>query len=336
MKISDFDYELPDELIAQNAIEPRSASRLLHIEKTTGEVHHCQFLDCLDLLEAGDLLVLNETRVTARRVFGQKSTGGQIELLILRQVSESEVLALSKPAKRLKACTRIRLDSGEEAEVTEEREGGIRQIRFLESQNLSTTLSQLGQIPLPPYIHTLLEDEERYQTTYSSIGGSAAAPTAGLHFTPELLEQLNKKGVNFTKVSLDVGLDTFRPITAETTLAHEMHGETCRISSKTVEDIHNCAGRVIAVGTTSVRTIESFSKGHRQLSEGEMSTHLFITPGYKWQTIDGMFTNFHMPRTTMLLMLAAMCGKDALMSAYDQAVNKRYRFLSLGDSMLIL
>ncbi|MEZ5163947.1 MAG: S-adenosylmethionine:tRNA ribosyltransferase-isomerase [Fimbriimonadaceae bacterium] len=189
---------------------------------------------------------------------------------------------------------------------------------------------------LPPYIHSLLEDEERYQTTYSSIGGSAAAPTAGLHFTPGVFEQLSKKGVQFTKVSLDVGLDTFRPIMAETTEAHEMHGETCRVGAETVSAIQNCAGRVIAVGTTSVRTIESFSKGHRQLSEGEMSTHLFITPGYQWRTIDGMFTNFHMPRTTMLLMLAALCGKSALLSAYDQAVKNRYRFLSLGDSMLIL
>ncbi len=313
----------------------RDASLLLHIGRSTGNIHHRKFREVLDLLQPGDLLVLNDTRVTAMRVFGTKPTGGQVELLLLRDLGNLRFEALARPGKRLQPGSLVNLEEGLLARIEKNLDEGRKIVQIL-GEDAGARLDRIGLSPLPPYIQTHLPDRERYQTVYNREGGSAAAPTAGLHFTPEILDALRAKGVKTAWVTLDVGLDTFRPITAENPFDHEMHGELCRLPAETRDAIANGKGRIIAVGTTATRTLESFATGKRQVRAGEQSTKIFIRPGYEFLVIDGMFTNFHMPRTTMLLMISALAGSTTVREAYHEALQRDYRFLSFGDSMLIL
>lgn len=335
-RLSDYEYDLPEELIAQTPLADRAASRLLHLERASGKVHHRTFRDGVDLLREGDLLVLNDTRVSAVRLYGHKETGGAVEALLLKEEAPGMYEALVKPGKRLKVGARAIFPGDLVAEVAEERPEGRKLLRFEARDDLNDRLAQHGLAPLPPYIHTPLADRERYQTVYAAHTGSAAAPTAGLHFTPEILRELENRGVETTRVTLHVGLDTFRPMTVEDPSQHPIHGERCGISQDSATKIAESSGRIIAVGTTSVRTLETFAVGDRRVETGERLSTLFIRPGYRFRVVDGMFTNFHMPHTTMLMMLAALAGREAVMSAYAEAVRERYRFLSFGDSMLIV
>lgn len=328
------DYELPEELIAQTPLENRDEARLLHVDLKAGQVFDRSFGDVPSLFEPGDLLVLNDTRVTARRLFGSRASGGAVELLLLREHEPGLYGALTKPARRVRIGDLVNFD-GLQAEVVGMGDGGLRHFRFGDPLEAQRLIVESGEVPLPPYIHHRLSDPERYQTTYAATPGSAAAPTAGLHFTPRIFEQLADRGVRTARVSLDVGLDTFRPL-AGTPAEHVMHGERCRIPDETAKAISAAKGRVIAVGTTVVRTLETFATGPRQVAASEGESRLFIQPGFKFQVVDGMFTNFHLPRTTMLLMISALAGSELIRAAYSHAVNERYRFLSFGDSMLIL
>ena len=280
--------------------------------------------------------MLNDTRVSAVRLYGHKETGGAVEALLLREEAPGEYEALVRPGKRLKPGIRVVFPGGLVAEIAEERPEGRKLLRFEAIGDLEDRLAEHGLVPLPPYIHTPLADRERYQTVYAAHKGSAAAPTAGLHFTPEILDAVRAKGVKTTHVTLHVGLDTFRPITAEDPSQHPIHGERCGISQDSASKINDSSGRIIAVGTTSVRTLETFAVGDRRVEAGERLSTLFIRPGYQFRIVDGMYTNFHMPHTTMLMMLSALAGREAVMRAYAEAVRERYRFLSFGDSMLIL
>lgn len=341
-RLSDYDYELPESAIAQEPIADRAASRLLCLHKQTGLVDHRRFPDVLDILQEGDLLVLNDTRVTAFRLFGEKQstanspdTGAKVELLAIKQIDPQRYECLLKPGRRLQPGTAISFSNNLTAFVEANLEEGRKRVRFESSNDLPTAIKDSAIVPLPPYIHVALPDAERYQTVYARAPGSAAAPTAGLHFTPALLEKLQEKGVKTARVTLDVGIDTFRPVQVEDPSLHPIHGEVCELPPETADAIKNCSGRIFAVGTTSVRTLESFAGGSRQVETGRKDTRLFIRPGYKFKIIDGMFTNFHMPRTTMLMMISALAGREAVMNAYDDALKSGYRFLSFGDSMFI-
>jgi S-adenosylmethionine:tRNA ribosyltransferase-isomerase len=334
-RLSDYDYELPESLIAQRPLDDRAASRLLWVHRDTGQIDHGHFRDVTQILRAGDLLVVNNTRVTARRIFGKKPTGGEVELLLLHGLGGFRFECLARPGRRVPVGATVEFGAGWPiATIVSVSEGPTRTVEF--SSDPTELLRATGAVPLPPYIQHQLEDEERYQTVFAQTGGSAAAPTAGLHFTDELVLDLRSRGIDFAEVTLNVGIDTFRPVQVEQLDLHEMHGETCTLPTETAEKIHNCQGRIIAVGTTSVRTLESFAVGPRRVETGTRSTALFIRPGYRFQVIDGMFTNFHMPRTTMLMMISALAGHDHVFRAYGEAVEQRYRFLSFGDSMLIL
>ncbi len=287
------------------------------------------------LLIPGDLLVVNDTRVTARRLFGQRPSGGKVELLLLSQGAPLSFECMAKPGRRLPVGAQVEFGEGyPRAKVEKVLDEGLRQITF--DDDPTALLQEAGRVPLPPYIHHTLADPERYQTVYAAHGGSAAAPTAGLHFTPEVMGELNRKGIDIAHVTLDVGIDTFRPVMAEDLSKHRMHGERCSIPEDSAARINACQGRIIAVGTTSARTLESFAQGTRQVGAGSKVTDIFIRPGFSFRIIDGMFTNFHMPRTTMLMMLSALVGRDAVFNAYREALANGYRFLSFGDSMLIL
>jgi S-adenosylmethionine:tRNA ribosyltransferase-isomerase len=334
-RLSDYDYELPPERIAQSPLPDRSASKLLHLDRRSGEISHRIFREIVDVLEPGDLLVMNDTRVTALRLFGRKPTGGQVELLLLREVEEGLFEALVKPGRRLKPGSIVELDEGLSAEIGEASEEPKRLVRFAEVEGLRERLRAIGQTPLPPYVRERLADPERYQTVYARAGGSAAAPTAGLHFTPEVLAALAKKGVGQAWVTLDVSLDTFRPVEAEDPDEHLMHGELARVPPETAAAVGDCRGRVVAVGTTVVRTLESFASGPGRLEPGEKWTRLFIRPGYEFRIVQGMLTNFHLPRTTMLMLVCSFASRDAVRSAYQDALRSDYRFLSFGDAMLI-
>lgn len=334
--LSDYDYHLPEELIAQEPLEDRAGSRLLHIQLSGGHIHHRQFRDAVDLLESGDVLVMNDTRVSALRLHGHKPTGGAVEALLLRETKPGEYLALVKPGKRLHAGAIMEFAAGLVATVVDELAEGLRHIRFHEEEGWRERLQLAGEVPLPPYIHARLQDPERYQTVYNASPGSAAAPTAGLHFTREILDALQHKGVDIQTVTLDVSIDTFRPVSVENAREHHIHGETCRISTPTAKAINARNGRLIAVGTTSVRTLETFADEVGQLAPGEAISTLYITPDRAMRAVQGMFTNFHLPKTTMLLMVSALCGRETLIEAYKMAVENRYRFLSFGDSMLLM
>lgn len=329
-RLSDYDYHLPPERIAQTPLEDRAAAKLLWLHnESPARIEHRTFRDCIDILDAGDVLVLNDTRVTAKRVFGTKPTGGAVEFLLLRYLPETdEWIAMARPGRRLQPGATAQIGQGQTVTVMANEEEGLKRVKI--------DGDPPGEVPLPPYILAKLADPERYQTVYASSPGSAAAPTAGLHFTPEILKALQERGIQIARVTLDVSIDTFRPIQSENLDDHQMHGETCRITPEAAEKVNGAEGRIIAVGTTAVRTLESFAEDHRKVGAGEMSTAIFIRPGYRFQIIDGMFTNFHMPRTSMLLMLSALAGRDAVMEAYTAALKNEYRFLSFGDSMLIL
>ncbi len=337
LNLSDFDYELPERLIAQTPLTDRAASRLMWVHRDGSGVTHHKFTDALSILESGDLLVMNDTRVSALRIFGRKATGAEVEALLLRDGMEpGTFVALMKPGRRLQPRTLVRFEAGLEATVESDLSDGQKLLRFTKTEGLGSALSEIGQAPLPPYIHTTLRDRDRYQTVYSATPGSSAAPTAGLHFTQEILDQLRNKGIQTATVTLDVGLDTFRPVQTEKLEDHQMHGERCSVPPETAEAIAQCRGRLIAVGTTTVRTLEGFAIGPRQVEPGEKVNKIFITPGREFQVVDGMFTNFHMPRTTMLMMISAMVNPAIIRGAYAEAVREQYRFLSFGDSMLIL
>ncbi len=336
MKLNNFSYDLPDELIAQEPLDDRAASRLLVVDPSARTLAHRQFRDCLELLHPGDLLVMNNTRVTAKRLLGTKTTGGAVEALLLHEIEPGLFEALLKPGRRLPVGARIIFSPTLEALVESEAGDGIKTIRFEETPGWRGAIEEIGLTPLPPYIHHHLLDQERYQTVYASAPGSAAAPTAGLHFTPELLAAIRAKGVGITEVTLGVSIDTFRPIAVSDLATHVMHGEVCSVSPEAAEAINRAKGRIIAVGTTTVRTLESFAVGDRKVEAGTQVSRLFIRPGFAFKVINGMFTNFHLPETTMLLMICAMADQELIRRAYVEAVRSRYRFLSFGDSMLIL
>lgn len=332
-----FDYVLPEDRIAQEPLADRSASKLLHVSLAEKAIIHRSFRDVVDLLLPGDLLVVNNTTVTALRVFGHRSTGGRVELLLLKELGEGQFQALARPGRRVRAGDEIELENGLIATVSSELEQGQKTITFTQP-GWREALNEVGLAPVPPYVQTELKDRGRYQTVYhdEKFGGSAAAPTAGLHFTPKILADLDAKGVGRVAVTLDVGLDTFRPVSSDNPKDHIIHGERCSISQEAADRIMSCQGRVIAVGTTSVRTLETFAIGPNSLRTGSEESRLFITPGYDYRIIDGMFTNFHMPRTTMMLMISALAGGPLIRDAYQEALRENYRFLSFGDSMLIL
>jgi S-adenosylmethionine:tRNA ribosyltransferase-isomerase len=341
MKTSDFDYHLPPELIAQVPLEPRDRSRLMVLERTSGRVEHRHFADLVDYLQPGDVLVFNDSRVIPARLKGRKAeTGGKVELLLLRQLENAVWELMLKPAKRVAIGTKIEIGGDSAArlwvEVIGEREGGIKVIRFPQEAQLP----KLGKIPLPPYIHTPLADAERYQTVYARVPGSVAAPTAGLHFTPRLLRQLERKEIELLFVTLHVGLDTFRPVREEDPLKHPIHKEYGIVNEEVASRLLKAKGegrRIIAVGTTTVRIIEEAAQSQpSQLAPFEGWVSLFILPGYRFRMVDALITNFHLPRSTLLMLVAAFAGKDFILDAYREAIARKYRFYSFGDAMLIL
>lgn len=325
------DYSLPAEAIAPNPAEPRDSAKLLVLQGA--ELSHHTFRDLPKLLNPGDLLVLNNTRVSALRLIGRRTTGGAVEALLLRPEGKSTYEALVKPAKRLRAGAVIEFEHDVRATVVSEGEGGLRTLSFGDLADLQSRLAEIGSTPLPPYIYETSAPPSRYQTVYASVPGSSAAPTAGLHFTDAVFEALRTKGVDIAYVTLDVGIDTFRPVTGPD---HKMHGERYFVPPETASAIRDARGRVIAVGTTTVRTLETAAIGHRSVRAGEGCSSLFIKPGYRFHVVDGMITNFHMPHTSMLFMVAAMCGGVRLANAYQTALDAGYRFLSFGDAMLII
>ncbi len=339
MRTSDFDYILPPEMIAQTPLEPRDASRLMVLDRYSGNIIHTYFNQLGKYLEPGDLLVVNETRVIPARLFGRKiPSGGKVEVLLLAW-RENHTWEAIVGGKGLVKGKLIKIDGGPEAEILEVLSGPRRLIRFAEP--LESVLDEIGQMPLPPYIHTKLEKAERYQTVYARISGSAAAPTAGLHFTPRLVQELEAMGVSFSKVLLHVGLDTFAPVMEDTPEEHEIHTEWCQISQNTANQINltkKQGGRVIAVGTTSVRALEtaaSLAEPGNWAAPFEGSTKLFILPGYKFKVVDAMITNFHLPRSSLIMLVSAFAGRDRILSAYELAKVEGYRFYSFGDAMFI-
>jgi S-adenosylmethionine:tRNA ribosyltransferase-isomerase len=335
LRLDEFLYDLPEELIAQRPLDDRAASRLLVLDRKTGAVQHRTFRDVPELLAPGDLLVLNDTRVSALRVYGARATGGRVEALLLTDEGGGRFLALTRPAKKLADGERIGFEGGLTAVVESDLGEGRKRIVF-EQPDFQKRLADVGLVPLPPYVHEPLDDPGRYQTVYAAQDGSAAAPTAGLHFTGEVLQRLKRRGVETATVTLDVSLDTFRPIAAREIEGHTMHGERCVMPKETADMVNACAGRIVAVGTTCVRTLESFAKEEGQVGYGEMVSRLFITPSYSFRAVGAMLTNFHMPGTTMLVLISAFAGRENVLAAYREAVREGYRFLSFGDSMLVL
>ena len=341
MNVSDFDYELPSELIAQTPLKVRDASRLLVMDKNTGEVNHKHFTDIIDYLDKGDVLVLNDTKVIPARLIGIKEeTGAVIELLLLKDLGEDEWECLSKPAKRLKIGTVVSFGDGSlKAEVVGKFDEGLTHVKLIYDGILMEILDKLGSMPLPPYIHEKLEDNDRYQTVYAKNLGSAAAPTAGLHFTPELINKIEEKGIILTYVTLHVGLGTFRPVEVENIFDHTMHTEYY-VMSKETADILNSAKddnrRIIAVGTTSTRTLETVATNNNgRFIATSGNTNIFIYPGYEFKAIDCLITNFHLPKSTLVMLVSALSSRENILNAYREAVNEKYRFFSFGDSMFI-
>jgi S-adenosylmethionine:tRNA ribosyltransferase-isomerase len=341
MKTSDFDYDLPEAFIAQTPVEPRDSSRLLVLHRDTGAMEHRLFREIGDYLRKGDLLVLNQTRVIPARIYARKFTGGRVELLLLRRRDRLTWEALVG-GKGLNVGSNVRVEHGPEAEIVEVLEGSERLIKF--SDPIEPYFPKVGNVPLPPYIHEKLSDPERYQTVYAHEPGSAAAPTAGLHFTPELLKKLQKKGVKIAYVTLHVGLDTFAPVTEDSPEEHRIHTEWCELPLETADAINKTrelGGRVIAVGTTSVRTLESASR-HSYLGRFPKiapysgQTDLFILPGFRFTLVDAMITNFHLPKSTLIMLVSAFAGRERILGAYELAKREGYRFYSFGDAMLIL
>lgn len=341
MDVKDFYYDLPEELIAQDPLEDRSGSRLLVLDKKTGEVEHKVFRDIIDYIRAGDCLVINNTKVIPARLYGVKEgTEAKIEILLLKRKENDIWETLVKPGKKCKVGTKIAfgegLLTGEIIDVVEE---GNRLVRFHYEGIFEEILDRLGQMPLPPYITHQLKDKNRYQTVYAKYDGSAAAPTAGLHFTPELLEQIKQKGAKIAEVTLHVGLGTFRPVKENDVLKHHMHSEFYRIEQSEADKINQTkreGGRVIAVGTTSTRTLEAAADENGLLRETSGWTEIFIYPGYQFKVIDALITNFHLPESTLVMLVSALAGREHVLNAYETAVKEKYRFFSFGDAMLII
>lgn len=341
MTKSDYYFDLPEELIAQTPVEPRDSSRLMCLNRQTGEIAHHHFRDLTELLKPGDLLVVNDSRVLPARLYGQKEdTGANIEFLLLEQKEQKRWEVMVKPGRRAKIGSRFVFGDGLlRAEVLDVLEGGNRLVEFECQGNIFSVLDQIGQMPLPPYITEKLQDKERYQTVYSHELGSAAAPTAGLHFTKELMARLESMGVKIAYVTLHVGLGTFRPVKEENILNHKMHSEHYHLPKETADLINETkknGGRVIAVGTTSCRTLESVATFTGEIKEAEGWTNIFIYPSYEFKVLDGLITNFHLPESTLIMLVSAFAGYEHTMNAYHTAVAEKYRFFSFGDAMLIL
>lgn len=340
MTTKDFYYDLPNELIAQTPLDDRTASRLMVLDRKNGSISHRKFFDILDYLTRGDCLVMNNTRVIPARLYGTKEgTGGKIEFLLLKRLELDKWEVILKPGKKAKVGSRFEFGNGIlSAEILEIIEDGNRIVRFEYDGVWEEILDRLGEMPLPPYIKEKLTDRERYQTVYSKIEGSAAAPTAGLHFTKELLGKIKEKGVELVYLTLHVGLGTFRPVSVENVEEHLMHSECYQVTADAAEKINNVrknGGRVIAVGTTSVRTLETVADENGMLRASSGDTNIFIYPGYKFKAVDALITNFHLPESTLLMLVSALAGKEAIMNAYKVAVEEKYRFFSFGDAMFI-
>ena len=339
MKRTDFSFELPEELIAQTPLQRRDGSRLLHLDKHTGAVEHGHFYDLPRYLKPGDCLVLNDSRVLPARLIGSRASGGSVELVLLRDLGNGKWECLSRPGRKTKPGTELFFGEGElKATVLEVAEGGNRIVQFHYEGIFLEVLERLGKMPLPPYIREELQDAERYQTVYSRELGSAAAPTAGLHFTKELLAQIEAMGVNIAYVTLHVGLGTFRPVKEEEIEDHPMHAEFCIVPERTarlVTETKKAGGRIVSVGTTSCRTLESFAREDGTLEPCSGWTDIFIYPGYRFKCVDALVTNFHLPESTLIMLVSALAGREHVLNAYRIAVEERYRFFSFGDAMLI-
>jgi S-adenosylmethionine:tRNA ribosyltransferase-isomerase len=339
MKTSDFGYHLPESSIAQTPAEPRDSSRLLVLNRETGNIEHKIFRDVIDYLRPNDLLVLNQTRVIPARIFAKKETGGKVELLLLRRRDTLTWESLVG-GKGLRVGSKVQIENGPQAEIVESLEGSERLIKFTEP--IEPYFSKVGNVPLPPYIHEKAADPERYQTVFAKEPGSAAAPTAGLHFTTQLMDRLREKGVQIAYVTLHVGLDTFAPVTEESPEEHKIHTEWCELPQETADLINQTkqsGGRVVAVGTTSVRTLESAGRNlniEHQISAFVGPTDIYILPGYQFRIVDVMITNFHLPKSTLIMLVSAFAGRERILSTYETAIQEGYRFYSFGDAMLIL
>lgn len=340
MKVSDFKYDLPEELIAQTPIEKRDESRLMVLNRKEQSIEHKTFKDIIDYLEPGDVLVRNNTKVIPARLYGKKETGANVEFLLLNNIEGDIWESIVRPGNKLHVGTKVFFGDGLlEAEILEVMPGGTRKVKFNYKGIFNEILDKIGLMPLPPYIHEELKERDRYQTVYAKYDGSAAAPTAGLHFTPELLQKIQDKGVSIANVTLHVGIGTFRPVKEETVENHEMHSEHFYIKQEDADKINNAkkeGHRVIAVGTTSCRVLETIAdeEGYVKATEGD--TKIFIYPGYKFKILDGLITNFHLPESTLLMLVSALAGRDYIMNAYNEAVKEKYRFFSFGDAMVIL
>lgn len=340
MKVSDFNYELPEELIAQHPYDKRDEARLMVLHRDTKEIEDKVFKDIIDYLEPGDCLVLNDTKVIPARLYGKKDTGAKVEFLLLKRIENDDWEAMVRPGNKLKAGAKVSFGDGLlNAEVLETLPGGNRKVRFTYKGIFNEILDQIGLMPLPPYIkENIKEENEKYQTVYAKYEGSAAAPTAGLHFTEELLEKIRKKGVEIAKVTLHVGIGTFRPVKVENVEEHQMHSEhfyVKQIEADKINKAKETGHRVIAVGTTSCRVLESVSDENGKMKEIETDTSIFIYPGYKFKCVDCLITNFHLPESTLIMLVSSLAGKDFIMEAYKKAVKDRYKFFSFGDAMFI-
>lgn len=341
MNVKDFYYDLPEELIAQDPLKVRTESRLMVLDRESGDVNHRHFFNVKEYLKPGDCLVINNTKVIPARLIGEKEeTGGKVEVLLLKRKDDSTWETLVKPGKKCRVGARLSFGNGLlKAEVLDVLEEGNRLVKFFYEGIFEEILDELGQMPLPPYITHQLEDKNRYQTVYAKYEGSAAAPTAGLHFTNELLDEIHKMGVNIAEVTLHVGLGTFRPVKVENVFDHHMHSEFYSVTKEAADLINETkarGGRVISVGTTSTRTLEAASDENGMLTETSGWTEIFIYPGYKFKVIDGLITNFHLPESTLLMLVSALAGKENVMNAYEIAVKEKYRFFSFGDAMIII
>ena len=340
MNVSDFYYDLPEELIAQTPIEKRDESRLMVLNRANQTIEHKTFKDIIDYLEPGDCLVRNNTKVIPARLYGKKATGAKIEFLLLKRIEGDIWECIVRPGHKLKPGTEVEFGDGIlKAKVLDVMEGGTIKVEFKYEVIFNEILDKIGLMPLPPYIHESLKDNDRYQTVYAKYEGSAAAPTAGLHFTPELFEKIKAKGIDVANVTLHVGIGTFRPVKVENVEEHHMHSEHFYIKQEDADKINNAkknGKRVIAVGTTSCRVLETIADENGMVKPTEGDTQIFIYPGYKYKCLDGLVTNFHLPESTLIMLVSALAGRDYIMKAYNEAVKERYRFFSFGDAMLIL
>ena len=339
MKVSDFNYDLPEELIAQVPIEKRDESRLMILNRKDQTIEHKTFKDIIDYLEPGDCLVRNNTKVIPARIYGKKETGAKVEFLLLNNIEGDIWESIVRPGNKLHVGAKVIFGDGLlKAEIIETMPGGTRKVKFEYSGIFNEILDKIGLMPLPPYIHEELKEKDRYQTVYAKYDGSAAAPTAGLHFTPELLKKIEEKGVDIANVTLHVGIGTFRPVKEKNVEDHDMHSEHFYIKKEDVEKINKAkrnGKRVISVGTTSCRVLETIADEKGMVKETEGDTSIFIYPGYKFKCLDGLITNFHLPQSTLLMLVSALAGKDFILKAYNMAVKEKYRFFSFGDAMFI-